>query len=1148
MSTSSQLGNTQLNNQGLKRFFNRRTLLVLAVIAIALAFFANRAESSGGKSVQLIPGTVSVSPEVAQAVVSALNNAEEVRKGEVFAITDVTMLGNDWKYISVIGLNSIENGHEWNMFEDGIWLGSILAKKQGRAYAGAVEGTQVFNSFVVQVPDEYFDQNTKDYLTGKNTPNRMSTNEVVHFPFRGGKTLEYGDFGIHSGFGYAGIDLVGELDGNGNPIGTFAPPEAIAAEKGVVSWMCNTAQPGGPSDGAVTTIRLTSRETGNQFIYTHVIKSAWLKKGMTVEQGQKIGQLQIHDIGNVDNCAETDQEENFYHIHWGVPNTGEFEVDGYSISWTPSLVGSQNQQVSWSHSGGTVPVGGQLTSQNTNAPCVMYQSYMVTMFTDGNCSGTTFPTYSPSLYTVIPLGGLDNTISSVDVQHGWSALVFDNTNGSGSSRCINGDMWDLSQDYYTSGNTNQVINNTIGSVVFFDNTACLYGPPICYPQDHVGNSPTDACVTPTPASTPQPGEEAKLYSVANYGGSVVWHGGQGFSNDPSANSFSLLLPSGWSAKTWKGDNQSGEYRCWDSSVSNLQDHSWQLAIQSIEVFAYNACPTPTPIPGDQVKLYSVANYGGSVLGQYGVGFSNDPNANSYSLWIPSGWSVKTWKGNDQGGEYRCWSSSVNNLEDHGWQNAIQSLEAFSSNVCPQPPNPPGNLHVSGATATSIGIGWSPSLNSDGTKIYRWNGVEFAYLTSVGQYWANYEDTNLPCNALQFYQVSAWNANGESPRTDWVMGTTSACPAPTPTPVPGCQNQNYPGIIAFSESQCGGTSLLTINSATNYSTLPGSTDNAISSMHIAPGWSARLYENANFTGNTRCVDSSMYDFSIDIYDMTNMLIDNTVSSMKVFASSNCIGGGDGQPNMPSNLHVVGTTQNSITIGWDDVSNDVGYRVYKMQWWVNTWMFIPYATTLANATSFVDTGLCEPNGTAGYYQITSIGTTGLESSHTYWVSGSTQACQPTPTRTPTVTPTPTKTRTPTVTPTPTVTGTATKTPTPSLTPTASLLNKPTNLHVSERTQTSITLAWTDNSDNEDGFRVDELVGSQLYIIATVGANTTSYTVNGLHCGDAGKYYLVIAYNAYDNAASGWAYGSPLPCVTPTPTPITYDHFVFLPAIRR
>jgi len=41
-------------------------------------------------------------------------------------------------------------------------------------------------------------------------------------------------------------------------------------------------------------------------------------------------------------------------------------------------------------------------------------------------------------------------------------------------------------------------------------------------------------------------------------------------------------------------------------------------------------------------------------------------------------------------------------------------------------------------------------------------------------------------------------------------------------------------------------------------------------------------------------------------------------------------------------------------------------------------------------------------------------------------------------------------------------------------------------------SLTLSWSDRSNNEDGFRIERMVsGGILAQIATVSANTTSYT---------------------------------------------------------
>lgn len=95
------------------------------------------------------------------------------------------------------------------------------------------------------------------------------------------------------------------------------------------------------------------------------------------------------------------------------------------------------------------------------------------------------------------------------------------------------------------------------------------------------------------------------------------------------------------------------------------------------------------VPGgdEQVRLYGLANYEGDIVFSGGTGFSNDPNADSYSMEIPDSWSAKTWREDNRGGEERCWSESVPNLQDHGWHLAIQSIEVFDSDVCSPICNP-----------------------------------------------------------------------------------------------------------------------------------------------------------------------------------------------------------------------------------------------------------------------------------------------------------------------------------------------------------------------------------------------------------------------------------------------------------------------------
>jgi hypothetical protein len=84
-------------------------------------------------------------------------------------------------------------------------------------------------------------------------------------------------------------------------------------------------------------------------------------------------------------------------------------------------------------------------------------------------------------------------------------------------------------------------------------------------------------------------------------------------------------------------------------------------------------------------------------------------------------------------------------------------------------------------------------------------------------------------------------------------------------------------------------------------------------------------------------------------------------------------------------------------------------------------------------------------------------------------------------------------------------------------------PTGLTVSSRGKNSLVLAWTDNANNESGFKIERRTGSGGYAqVATVGPNVRKYTDGGL-AARTNYTYRVRAYNAggnsgYSNEASG------------------------------
>jgi len=95
-----------------------------------------------------------------------------------------------------------------------------------------------------------------------------------------------------------------------------------------------------------------------------------------------------------------------------------------------------------------------------------------------------------------------------------------------------------------------------------------------------------------------------------------------------------------------------------------------------------------------------------------------------------------------------------------------------------------------------------------------------------------------------------------------------------------------------------------------------------------------------------------------------------------------------PPTPSNFHVSATTTDSITLGWDDVSGETGYNIYKWGYDGTNWTFIYYASVGADVTTYTDTNL--PCGNDfNYYELSAYNGIG-ESNHVGWVQGTTDAC--------------------------------------------------------------------------------------------------------------------------------------------------------------
>lgn len=101
-------------------------------------------------------------------------------------------------------------------------------------------------------------------------------------------------------------------------------------------------------------------------------------------------------------------------------------------------------------------------------------------------------------------------------------------------------------------------------------------------------------------------------------------------------------------------------------------------------------------------------------------------------------------------------------------------------------------------------------------------------------------------------------------------------------------------------------------------------------------------------------------------------------------------------------------------------------------------------------------------------------------------------------------------------------------------------PNNLHQSSSTQTSITLEW-DDVMNETGYRIYRLSGSEFSLLASVGANVTTFTDSNLDCGETYSYESTAFNNQGESTHSSVVNATAGIC---SPT----DFAVFLPVLIK
>jgi len=475
--------------------------------------------------------------------------------------------------------------------------------------------------------------------------------------------------------------------------------------------------------------------------------------------------------------------------------------------------------------------------------------------------------------------------------------------------------------------------------------------------------------------------------------------------------------------------------------------------------------------------------------------------------------------------------ALSGVSDSDFCNAVSGTTSND----PVPAGPSG-LASLGVTSTSISLSWSDNAdNESGYVVERSIGVGYSVVATLAAGSTGFTDFGLDEATIYSYRVKAFNGSGDSAYSSILTLSTNTV-APSGLAVSGYgadavslvwsdNSSNETGFEVSRQVNGGSWSVLGVVSAgaTAYadSGLSASTvyGYRVRTMYVA---TASAYSNvATVTTSATPPPAAPGSFAVvgsDYQSVTLSWVDNsedevgfrierkseggsyawlanvaangqgytdsTVSSgssytYRVYAFND---NGDSAysnesgvtvsdppaPEAPSQLTVVAQTLDSIELNWmDNSANEDGFKLERSR---NGSTFGLLRIILPNETSYINGGLSADSSYS--YRIKSFNTYG-ESAYSNITTGTTQSNPPP--------------------------------------------DAPGSLVSTAVTHDSVSLAWVDNSSDEDGFLLQRSdSGSGFATIANLTSNTTTYQDTGLSP-LTGYAYLVKAVNAQGESAA-------------------------------
>jgi titin len=445
--------------------------------------------------------------------------------------------------------------------------------------------------------------------------------------------------------------------------------------------------------------------------------------------------------------------------------------------------------------------------------------------------------------------------------------------------------------------------------------------------------------------------------------------------------------------------------------------------------------------------------------------------------------------------------------------------------------PVSGVTATGFSTTEIDLTWNDSTGESGYRIERSaNGTVWSLLTVTGADVTSYANTGLTAGTVYYYRVRAANAGGNSNVTenktgitipaatalsistlsgtqlkltwtnvagesgyrierssdgscDWSVINTTAANVVTYTDT-GLTNDTlyYYRVTAYNASGDAASSTV-MHGRTLVPAPTNLAATATSSSQIHLTWDDSTGETGYFIErslNNGVTWSTLTTVAADVTSYNSGAL--TAGTLYAYRIRAINAGGNSEASakasattIPPAVTITATAASTaqINLSWTNVSGETGYRV-ETSTDGSTWSTL--TTTSANVVSYSHTGLS--TNTLYYYRITAFNAAGDGASTT--ISKRTH------------------------------------------------LSAPTGLVATPASTTSIALTWN-NTTGETAYKIERWNGKAWVLLATVGADVTTYTNTGLAAGKT-YYYRIRATNTGGDSLPGDTVSATTPAAAP------------------